>query len=178
MAFDMDALTLEQKTAVRAALEALESEENDSEEEGKAPSAPPENSTIKAIRAEAKRAEKRAAAAEAEAAELRRFKEEAESERKQAALAAAGLTPRQAEVFLKASDEVTPEAIDAFKSEVLGVRAGSEDEGVPSAPFAPSGVVSEKPSEVISGRDAVREYVQKHGVEAATKAWQEGKIQF
>lgn len=177
MAFDKDAL-LAELTRLRDVVESAEAGEEGSEPEGIAPASSGENSTIKAIRAEAKRAEKRAAAAEAEAAELRKFKEEATLAARTSALAQAGLTPSQAQVFMKAYDEVTDETVQAFKSEVLGVREEAGDEGVPSAPFAPTGFSSEKPVETVNTREDIKAFVEKHGVEAATKAWQDGKLKF
>jgi hypothetical protein len=175
MAVDMEAL-MEELARVRESIESAGEEV--SEEEGKAPSAQPENSTIKAIRAEAKRAEKRAAVAEAEAAELRKFKEETTERESKSILASAGLTPSQAQFYLEAGKAVTPEAVQAFKSEVLGFREAPEDEEgtAPAAPFAPAGFSSEKPPETIVGREALKAYVDKHGLEAATKAWEEGKL--
>lgn len=176
MPTDMDAL-LEELTRLRDAVEdAREAGEESSEEAPKVGAAPAENSTIKAIRAEAKRAEKRAAQAEAEAAELRKFRDETLASARQAALSAAGLSPKQSEVFLKANDEVTPELIASFKAEVLGVSDGTEEEGVPSAPFAPAGFASERTPAIVEGGAAIRDFVAKHGVEAAEKAWQEGKL--
>jgi len=174
MAVDMEAL-MEELARVRDAIESAGEEA--SEEEGTVPAAPAENSTIKAIRAEAKRAEKRAAQAEAERDELRKFKEEATTAAAQGKLSTAGLTPQQVSVFLKAYDEVTDENVRSFKSDVLGVSDDAEEEGtIPAAPFAPAGFSSERSPVVTEGSKAVREYVAKHGVEAAEKAWQEGKL--
>jgi hypothetical protein len=172
----MEAL-LEQITQLRDAVEEAQAEKASSEGEGTAPPAAAENSTIKAIRAEAKRAEKRAAEAEAKVVELAQFKEETVAAQRQAVLAHEGLTARQAEAFLAMGTEVTPETVRAFKSEVLGVSADPEGEGtVPSAPFAPAGFTPEKPEVVVEGSDKVREFVEKHGADAAAKAWAEGKL--
>ena len=176
MSEDIDALLLELATRVRDAEERAGAGEEGSGEGTKAAPAQSENSTIKAIRAEAKRAEKRAAEAEAELADLRKFREETTARAHEAVLAAAGLTPQQAALYLKAGEEVTEEAVQKFKSEVLGVREDAEEEGmVDSAPFAPAGSASERLAKPIEG-DAVKAYVEKHGPEAAAKAWAEGKL--
>ena len=146
MAFDTDALR-EEMTRLRDAVEAATGETapgTTTEPAATSGGAQGENSTIKAIRAEAKRAEKRAAELEAENVELRSFKETTVKQTQEALLTAAGLSPKQSEVFLKSYDEVSAENVQAFKSEVLGVREGAEGEGTtPSVPFAPTGFIGE-----------------------------------
>lgn len=161
-----------------AAMDDDEEEKNDSDQEATVASGGAENSTIKAIRAEAKRAEKRAAAAEAEAAELRTFREETLARQREEQLSAAGLTKAQAEVFTKAFEEVNEENVRRFKSEVLGLseQPGDDGERVPVGTFAPATFPSEKPLDIVEGRENVRAYVAQHGIEAAQKAWAEGKL--
>jgi len=175
MPFDKDALIDEFAQRVRAG-EFDEEEKEGSEGTNSAPSQA-ENSTIKAIRAEAKRAEKRAAEAEAKAAELQAFKEETLKSTREAVLTAEGLAPRQQEAFLKMFDEVTNENVQVFKSEVLGVREEAEEGGVPAVPFAPAGFSTEKPiPPAIAGSAKVKEFVDQHGLDAAVKAWEDGKL--
>ena len=176
MGLDPESL-LDLETRIRELRE--EAGEQGSEEEGTVPPAPAENSTIKAIRAEAKRAEKARAAAEAERDELRKFKEETVAAQRNAVFAAEGLTARQAEAALAMGVEATPESVRVFKSEVLGVSADAEGDGesVPAQTFAPAGFAPEKPEGLaVEGSQAVRDFVSKHGVDAAEKAWREGKL--
>ena len=136
-----------------------------------------ENSTIKAIRAEAKRAEKRAAEAEAEVAELRVFKEATTKREQETALTAAGLSPRQAEVFLKSFEEVTPENVQVFKSEVLGVREEAGEEGtVPSAPFAPTGFVGDSATKPMTRQEL--DAIAKESPERALELMRSGKVAY
>jgi hypothetical protein len=176
MTSEQDAL-LAEFARLRDAVESLQEEEGTTSTDGPAQreTSQAENSTIKAIRAEAKRAEKRAAEAEAELAELRAFKEEATQEKQQAILVGAGLTPRQAEVFLRSFDAVTPENVQVFKSEVLGVREAAEDESglIDSQPFAPAGFVGER-----SEKPLTRDDLKKLTPEQQIQAVRDGKVAF
>jgi len=58
-----------------------------------------------------------------------------------AVLQSAGLSPRQAEVFRKAYDDVTPENVSAFKAEILGQ---SEAEAATPASMVPLNLGGEK----------------------------------
>lgn len=102
-------------------------------EEQEAPSQEPkETNAMRQVREALKRAKATEAELRAERdqlAETLQAKVEAETT---AALQSAGLSPRQAEVFRKAYDSVTPENISAFKAEVLG----QAEEGAPAV-FAP-----------------------------------------
>ena len=85
-------------------------EEKDSEREPE----PKGNQVLKQVRDAAKRYEK-------ENKTLRERLEKFEEEKRTSVLAAAGLTERQTEVFLRANYEATPENIASFKKDVLGV---------------------------------------------------------
>lgn len=150
MAFDAEAL-LELETRIRELRE--EAGEAVTEEAGTAPAAPAENSSIKAIREAAKAAEKRAREAEAQVKELAAFKAATEQKAREQTLVQAGLSPRQAEVFLKSFDEVSDENVQVFKSEVLGLREEGQEGAPASAPFAPAGFASERVEGQISVKD-------------------------
>jgi len=136
-----------------------------------------ENSTIKAIRAEVKRAEKRATEAEAELAELRVFKETTTKKEQETLLTAAGLSPRQSEVFLKSFDAVTPENVQVFKSEVLGVREEAGETGTaPAVPFAPTGFINESADKPMTRADL--DALAKTEPEKALELVRSGKVAF
>lgn len=81
---------------------------------------------------------------ERELKQLREFREATVQRERLSTLQAAGLTEAQSNVYLKAYEEVTPEGVEAFKTNVLGVAAPAP-EAVPettpetkSGSFAPS----------------------------------------
>jgi hypothetical protein len=78
------------------------------------------NATIKDLRAAIKRLERASNTAAKERDELRAWKEQRLEEDNVNALNGAGLSPRQAEVFLKFYGAVTPENIAEFRRDVLG----------------------------------------------------------
>lgn len=166
-------LTEEQAAKILALIE--ESEETGEESVPDVPaseSAPKENATIRSIRAEAKRAEKRAAAAEAELAELREFRETTVAKLKADTLTSAGLSPRQAEVYLKANEDISPDAVAAFKKDVLGI-VSEETEG---EPFRPTGFAGESPDKQLSVKEFEAEW-RKDPAKARQMAL-EGKVAF
>jgi hypothetical protein len=122
-------------------LDSLEAEEAD-EEKGTTDKPKQESSVIKQLRGHIRRLERDNKAADAEREELRKFRDETTAAMQSASLLAAGLSPRQSEVFLKAYDTVTPESIAAFKTEVLGA-ASSEGETEATERFVPTGFVGE-----------------------------------
>jgi hypothetical protein len=149
MAFDAEAL-LELETRIRELRE--EAGEELSPGAPKAGAGTVENSAIKQVREAQKAAEKRAKEAEARVAELEAFKTDAESKERMGTLTNAGLSPRQAEVFLKSFDEVNEENVQMFKSEVLGLGDTAQEGGTPEhghshpgpQPFAPTGFTGER----------------------------------
>lgn len=92
-----------------------------------------ESSSFKQLRAAEKRAAKERDAYRKQVEELAAQVAERDERDAKVALASAGLNEKQAEVFRKAYDSVTPETLAAFQ-EVLGAR--EESPGVPS--FAPT----------------------------------------
>ena len=88
---------------------------------------------------------------EKELEELRTFRVQVESDRKVSTLTGAGLSERQASAFLKMYEDVTPENVQSFKADILGVTT-SEGERTDSA-FAPTQVQSEPDSGKISKQD-------------------------
>ena len=92
-----------------------------------------ESSSFKQLRAAEKRAAKERDAYRKQVEELAAQVAERDERDAKATLAQAGLTEKQAEVFRKAYDSVTPETLQAFQ-EVLGAR-----EETPSTPsFQPT----------------------------------------
>lgn len=110
-------------------------EEKDSEREPE----PKESPNFKALRDAYKRQER-------ELKTLREFRERTVQQERADALNAAGLSPRQAEAYLKMYDEVSDEKLTEFKSDVLGntqpapeVSESSPQAAAPNAQaFAPS----------------------------------------
>ncbi len=96
-----------QEESLQELLATLESQERD-EEVKQQPEVKQDNSTIKQLRDHAKRLERELKKADEERAELRKFRDETQAALRQGALLEAGLTPRQAEVYLKAYDDTTP----------------------------------------------------------------------
>jgi hypothetical protein len=92
-------------------------------EEQQAPPKEPEgkeNNALRQVRDALKRANAERAELKAERDELAaKFQARVEADTT-AALQSAGLSPRQAEAYRKLYDEVTPENVGAFKTEVLG----------------------------------------------------------
>ena len=102
----------------------------------------PESNAMKQVREALKRAK-------AEAAEAKQERDEALSALQTrveadttAALQSAGLSPRQAEAYRKLYDDVSPENIGAFKTEVLGQ---SVEDNRPVS-FAPLNIGGEAPT--------------------------------
>jgi hypothetical protein len=113
----------------------------DAEEESAAKVEPPDkdNKVIKEIRDHAKRVERELAASRKEAEELKTWKTEQESRSKAQALSAAGLNEKQQVAFLALNQEVTPDAIQTFRSEVLG----QGDSPQPESGFGPTDIAGE-----------------------------------
>ena len=123
-------------------LAALEAEEDGEDTDGDSAGKPKESSTMKQLRAEIKRRDAALKKAEARNAEL----EEQAAARLQAdninALKAAGLSPKQAEAFLRLYDAATIENIESFKADVLavdGVYRQQQSDAAPGQEFRPSG---------------------------------------
>lgn len=144
-------------------------------EESKAPDesagAPPaaDNSTVKSLRDAVKRAEQRARDAEKERdSAIAELTEKAEAA-KDSVLAAAGLSPRQAEVFKATGDEASPDNIAAFKRDVLGVT----DEGDGESGFGPVGTAGESAPKQLTRAD-----LKKLPAEEQVRLVREGKVAF
>lgn len=99
-----------------------------------------QSSAFKQLRDHAKKLEREAAAAAKERDELRAWKESRVQEDNSNALKGAGLSPRQADVFLKFYGDVTPENIAEFRRDVLGAEV--EETAPPEEEFRPTGAVS------------------------------------
>lgn len=101
-----------------------------------------ENETLKQVRAFAKRKEREAEKQAARVAELEAIVQARAEEDAKRELVGAGLTERQAEVFRKAYQEVTPESINQFKAEVLGITPAE----TPVPTFSPTPPGGESPT--------------------------------
>lgn len=128
--------SLEEMLAAIAAEDSGEDTVSDDTED--TPRAKP-NSAIKQLRDHAKKLEREANAAAKERDELRAWKEQRVQEDNANALKGAGLSPRQADVFLKFYGEVTPENISEFRRDVLGVTG--EEAPTPPEEFRPTGAI-------------------------------------
>src|SRR5512132_2429719 len=130
------ALSEELSAKILALIEAEGAGEQYAEEHEEA--APPEKDTssMRAVRAQAKRLERELKAREDELAALREYKETSEATKRTDLLLGSGLSPTQAEVFVRAGYEATPENVADFKARVLGV--AEEETPEPTQPkFAP-----------------------------------------
>lgn len=122
----------------------VDPDEEDTTEEVEQTPAPQAKDTaqLDKMKGYTKRVEKELAASKKETAELKARWAEAESKAKANALTAAGLNEKQAQAFLALNPdnpEVTPEAIQAFRSEVLGIGEPPEPTG-----FGPTDVSGER----------------------------------
>lgn len=134
------------------------------------------NSAIKAIRDHAKKLERELERERKAREELTAWKEQRVAEDSTNALKAAGLSPRQAEVFLKFYGEVTPEAIAEFRKDVLGnVPAGEAAAGAPAPEFRPTGSVGDSGGgEKLLTREQLRDLSPEEQIEAVRA----GRVQF
>jgi hypothetical protein len=152
-----------------------EGEETETTEAAQAP-APKSNSAIKAVRDHAKKLERELAAATKERDELRQRDEERTAAENARILADAGLSPRQADVFLKFYGSATPENVAEFRKDVLG--AGSSQEEEQRTEFRPTGPAG---GEGLGEKPLTVEDLKKLKEEDPTKAWElarSGKVQF
>lgn len=99
------------------------------------------NRGLKQLRDHAKKLERDLTRTRKEADELKAYKETVEQERKASSLAGAGLNDKQAKAFLRMYENVTPEAISEFRTDVLGQAV--EEGSSPPPSFEPTQVVSE-----------------------------------
>lgn len=147
----------------------------DSENEEQAAKPKRENSTIRQMRE----------TIEARDAELKAFRERT-AKYEDAFLANSGLTEKQAAVFRKAYDEVTPENLEAFRTEVLGAATeqaeASEDDEVDTNENEME-EMSFQPTRVAGTRPGSREYtsneivaLMKTDKAKADKLLREGKV--
>lgn len=140
---------------------------------------PKESSTMKQLRAEIKRRDAALKKAEARNAEL----EEKEAARLQAdnvnALKSAGLTPKQAEAFLRLYDAATIENIESFKADVLavdGVYRQQQSDAAPGQEFVPSGSIGDSAGgQKFLSRQEFEELFARDQ-EAAQRAFAEGRV--
>lgn len=111
-----------------------------------------DSSAFKELRDHAKRLEREQKKSEEELAELRAFKQRTVMAERTSTLTGAGLTEAQSQAFLKLYDDVTPEAIQTFRAEVLGVQG--EEVPPPAATFTPTAnPPSEPASKVMTGTE-------------------------
>lgn len=123
-----------------AAAEEIDGEnEQESAEPAKGTEEKPTNSAFKQLRDQAKRLERDLKKIQAERDELAKFREETTAKMRQDALASAGLSPRQTEAYMRLYDDVTPESVQEFKAEVLGIGEAPE----PKETFTPTGATGE-----------------------------------
>lgn len=154
-------------------LAAVAEAEDDGEDTGAEVTAPKPNSAIKAIRDHAKKLERELERERKAREELSAWKEQRVAEDSTNALKAAGLSPRQAEVFLKFYGEVTPESVAEFRKDVLG-QAG---EAAPDAgtEFRPTGAVGDSSTE---GKPLTLAELKALPPEKQVEAALAGKVQF
>ncbi len=121
--------------------ELLASFEGEDEDPTEAVEAEPkkDNTVIKQIRDHGRRLEKELEKARKESDELKAWKTEFEARSKAEVLGAAGLNSRQQAAYLALNQDVTPEAIQDFKAEVLGVGEAPEDTNTGFGPADVSG---------------------------------------
>ena len=153
-----------------------DSEDDDDTEEDVADNRPRGNDAIKQIREAEQRATKRAEKAQRRVQELESKLAEYATKEKVSSLQAAGFNEKQAKVFLKSYDEVTPDAITEFKAEVLGITQDAGESETPSPGFAPTQGEVEPASKGYSKADFER--IMR---ENPAKGWQilnSGKVQF
>lgn len=133
------------------------------------------NSAIKAIRDHAKKLERELEKTRKAYEDLEAWKEQRVQEDSTNALKAAGLSPRQAEVFLKFYGEVTPEAISEFRRDVLGNAPAGEAAPEASSEFRPTGSVGDS-----GGGDKLltREQLRDLSPEEQIEAVRAGRVQF
>ena len=118
-----------------AAAEDLDSENEQDTAEPKKGSEDKGNSAFKQVRDHARKLERDLKKLQAERDELQKFREETTVKMRQDALTSAGLSPRQTEAYMRLYDDVTPESVQEFKAEVLGIGEAPE----PKETFTPTG---------------------------------------
>lgn len=154
-------------------LAAMAEAEDGDEDTGTEVTPPKPNSAIKQIRDHAKKLERELERERKQREELTAWKEQRVAEDSTNALKAAGLSPRQAEVFLKFYDGVTPENVAEFRKDVLGQAGAAEaSEG---SEFRPTGNVGDSGSE---GKPLSLAELKKLSPEAQVEAALAGKVQF
>ena len=147
-------------------------EEKDSEREPE----PKGNQVLKQVRDAAKRYEK-------ENKSLKERLEKYETEKNVQTLASAGLSEAQGRIFLKAYDSATPENIDSFKTEVLGVKEAPPTDSellqgaAPNAQsFAPSAGGEPPGSKVYTQKEF--EDIMRENPAVGRALWEAGKVKF
>ena len=134
------------------------------------------SSAMKELRAALERREKALRKAGKEIEELRQFRTDAVQRERSDTLRVAGLTERQAKVFLATGEDVTPEAVQAFKSEVLQTPPPETSQEEPPTPgFAPTQVGTPPPPGKVYSR---AEWIALSATDAATaqRLFQEGRV--
>lgn len=157
-------------------LAAVAQADDDSEDTGTDDTASRPNSAIKQIRDHAKKLERDLARATKLAEELTAWKAQRTEDDNANALKQAGLSPRQAEVFLKAYGDVSPETIAEFRRDVLGSgtagEAASEDTG---PEFRPTGSAGDSGQ---GEKPLTRDELRNLSPEAQIEAVRAGRVQF
>lgn len=167
------ALSEELSAKILALIEAEGAGEHDTDTSDEGTPPEKDTSSMRAVRAQAKRLEKELKEREAELASLREYRDTTEARRVNDLLLASGLSPTQAEVFIKAGFEATPDAVASFKASVLGVE-NSGDAGTQSPPtFQPTGWVGEQSQKVLTAKD-----LASLTPEQRAKALAEGRVAF
>lgn len=121
-----------------------------------------DNKVIKQIRDHAKKLEKELAQTRKEADELKTWKAETESRSRTQVLSAAGFNEKQAQAFLAMNQEVSSEAIQSFKSEVLGQGEAPESasRNDTSSGFGPTDTSGERSGTTAGGYVTRQEFEQ------------------
>ena len=122
-----------------AAAEDIDSETEQESAEPRKGTEEKANSAMKQVRDHARKLERDLKKLQDERDELLKFREETTAKMRQDSLLSAGLTPRQTEAYMRLYDDVTPESVQEFKAEVLGIGEAPE----PKETFTPTGSTGE-----------------------------------
>jgi len=154
-------------------LAGFDSDEEDTDDEV-TDNRPSESKGFKQLRDHAKKLERDLNRRNKEVEELRAFRAEVEQRERMTTLSGAGLNEKQATAFLRMYEQVTPEAVAEFKSDVLGLATEKPEDTTTG--FGPTSVVEDRNIGSISKADF--EQIMR---ENPAKGWQllnSGKVQF
>lgn len=155
-------------------LAGFDSDEEDTDDEV-TDNRPPESTGFKQLRAHAKKLERDLNRHKKEVEELRAFRTEVEQKERLSTLTTAGLNEKQATVFLRTYDAVTPENLSEFKNDVLGISAEKPEDT--STGFGPTSVIEDRGMAGTIGKAEFETLMR----ENPAKAWalgNSGKVDF